>query len=186
MISEFNTYLGKIDAEFWANLCKQHGELRSFKKGEEFIIVGNVAKYIGLVKKGAFKYVIYTAEGEEKVIGLETVGGFCASWPYCLRGKPSVVTIIATTDAELYCYSVSKIIKSGEENPEFNAQITQSIEEIFYTAYDRLIDLYAHSPKERYDKLLAECPRIFDFFSLKDIASFLNITPIHLSRLRKK
>lgn len=57
--------------------------------------------------------------------------------------------------------------------------------EIFYTLYDRHIDLYSKSPQQRYDELLRRDPNLFQLFSLKDIASLLNITPTHLSRLRK-
>ena len=51
--------------------------------------------------------------------------------------------------------------------------------------YDRHIDLYSKSPQERYDELLRRDPNLFQLFSLRDIASLLNITPTHLSRLRK-
>ena len=186
MISEFNTYLGSVDHEFWSRLCREMGTVRSLRKGEEFIVAGTVAKAIGLVKEGSFKYIVYSTDGQERIVGLETVNGFCASWPYCLRGKPSIVTIVANTDSVIYELSAARIVRLAREMPEVEQQINQSIEEVFYTAYDRLVDLYALSPKERYDKLLAECPALFDIFQLKDIASFLNITPVHLSRLRKQ
>lgn len=48
------------------------------------------------------------------------------------------------------------------------------------------MDLYAKTPKERYDELIIRDPNLFELFSLKDIASLLNITSTHLSRLRKK
>jgi len=34
--------------------------------------------------------------------------------------------------------------------------------------------------------LLERCPQVVQMLSLKDIASFLNITPIYLSKLRKE
>ena len=37
MISEFNTYLEEINSEMWKELCMKHGELRRFRKGDEFI-----------------------------------------------------------------------------------------------------------------------------------------------------
>lgn len=58
-------------------------------------------------------------------------------------------------------------------------------EALFSTVYDRYLDLYTRTPAQRYDDLLSRYPDLFSFFSLRDIASFLNITPTHLSRLRK-
>ena len=64
--------------------------------------------------------------------------------------------------------------------------IEDSTRAIFDTVYDRMKDIYCKTPQERYDDLLRRDPNLFDLFSLKDIASVLNITPTHLSRLRKK
>ena len=185
MIKEFNTYLEGIDYEFWSRLCREKGELRKYRKGEELITINTVAKFIGLVKSGSVKYVGYTADYDEKIVGMETVGGFAASWPFCLRGLPSHVSIIANSDLEIYCLSSSIINELAKNDYELRRQIAHSTEYVFYTAYERLISLYTQSPKERYEDLLEKCPRVFEIFDLKDIASFLNITPVHLSRLRK-
>ena len=64
--------------------------------------------------------------------------------------------------------------------------IETSTRELFYTLYDRFVDIYSKSPQQRYDELLHLDPNLFQLFSLKDIASLLNITPTHLSRFRKK
>lgn len=185
MIKEFNTYLEGIDSEFWSRLCREEGTLRKYKKGEEFISINTVAKYIGLIKSGSVKYVAYTADCNERIVGLETVGGFAASWPFCLHGLPSHVSIIANSDLEVYCLSASTINEMAKNDLDLERQVAHSTEHIFYTAYERLISHYTQSPKERYEALLKQCPRIFEIFDLKDIASFLNITPVHLSRLRK-
>lgn len=186
MIKEFNTYLEKIDSEFWSCLCREQGELRKYRKGEEFITIDKVAKYLGLIKSGSVKYIAYTADYDEKVVGLETIDGFAASWPFFLRNLPSVVTIIANSDLEMYCLSAEKINELAETDLDVERQIAQANEQLFYTAYERLISMYIQSPKERYDELLKKCPKVFEIFDLKDIASFLNITPVHLSRLRKR
>ena len=185
MIKEFNTYLEGIDSNFWSNLCRDEGELRAYKKGEDFISINTIAKHIGLIKSGSVKYVAYTSGMDEKIVGLETVNGFAASWPFCLRGIPSVVTIKANSDLEIYCLSAIKIIELAKNDLKIERQIAQANEQLFYTAYERLLSLHTQSPKERYDILLKKCPKIFEIFALKDIASFLNITPVHLSRLRK-
>ena len=184
MIEDFNTYLKTIDSNFWTRLCLDHGTLQLYNKGDEYITIGKVAPHIGLIKSGSVKYLAYDSEREEKVVGLETVGGFAASWPFCLNDLPSVVTIQANTNLEIYSLPTSKILELAEQDREMEKQIAHSTEQVFYTAYERLISLYTLSPKERYEQMLARSPRIFDIFTLKDIASYLNITPQHLSRLR--
>ena len=169
----------------WKELCMKHGELRRFRKGDEFIRIGEVAKYIGFITKGSLKYMVYTNDDKEKVIGLETVGGFAASFPYCLHGLPSEWSVIANTDSELYCISSEKIKGLSGEESHIKQCINETLEIVFYDIYNRHIELYALSPKERYEKLLKRCPQLFEIFQLKDIASYLNITPQHLRRLKK-
>ena len=186
MIKEFNTYIEGIPLEFWRDLCREEGNLKRLKKGEYFLSSGDVCKYLGYIETGSFKYVAYTHDGEEKIVGLETIGGFVANWPYCLEKLPSQVSIISNTDSEISCLPVSKIIKLMGENRDFEKLVNLATQAMFYTIYSRIIDLYTKTPKERYDDLLKRCPKIFEIFDLKDIASFLNITPIYLSRIRKK
>ena len=183
-IVEFNTYLHNIHVEFWGRLCREFGTLRSYKKGDEFISIGQTARYLGLIKEGSAKYTVYTPDGQERVIGLETVGGYVASFPYFLRGLPSIWSVVINSDAEIYCVSAQKIVDIGQRHHDIKLAIYQSLEAVFYNLYDRYVDMYALSPKERYQQLLNKCPQLFDIFQLKDIASYLNISRQHLGRLR--
>ena len=73
-----------------------------------------------------------------------------------------------------------------EEDKNFEKLVNLATKEMFYTIYTRIIDLYIKTPEERYNDLLNKCPKIFEIFDLKDISSFLNITTIYISRIRKK
>ena len=166
-------------------MCREYGTLCSYKKGETFIAFGQTARYIGLIKSGSVKYVVYTSDGEERVINLETVGGYAASFPFCLRGLPSIFSVVVNSDSEIYRLSVQKIMELSQQDENIRDIINQSLEAVFYTIYERHVDFYALAPKERYEQLLEKCPQLFEIFQLKDIASYLNITPQHLRRLKK-
>ena len=62
----------------------------------------------------------------------------------------------------------------------------QVINNLFKMVYSRYLDLYRYDAKERYTMLLNRCPQIIQQLPLKDIASFLNITPQMLSKIRTK
>ncbi len=185
MSVNFNTFIDHIDAGFWRELCLSRGELRAYGKGEPFVKQGTVARYIGYIKSGTMKYVVYGTEGAEHVIGMEFEGEFVADFPFCLRDMKSRVSIIAASDCEIACLPVSELKQLMDENPGVKDRIMTSTEAIYSTLYDRYIALYSRSPLERYNELLSQHPDLFALFPLKDIASFLNITPTHLSRLRK-
>ena len=62
----------------------------------------------------------------------------------------------------------------------------QLINNLFKMVYSRYLDFYRYDAKERYTQLLNRCPQVVQQLPLKEIASFLNITPTHLSTIRKK
>lgn len=51
---------------------------------------------------------------------------------------------------------------------------------------ERHLDYILLSPEERYLKLLSSQPELFQRVKLKDIASFLGISPVSLSRIRAR
>lgn len=184
-MSNFNTYYENIDHDFWRDLCIKEGELRHYEKGEFFAEQGQTARYIGYIKSGSLKYVANTADGSERVIGLEFAGEFVADFPFSLYGRKSRISIVAVTPCEIYCLSTKETGMRMKSDEELYRIIAETNVALFDTTYNRYINLHTKSAQERYDELISKYDNIFSLFSLKDIASFLNITPTHLSRLRK-
>lgn len=181
----FNTYYKNVDVEYWQCLCVNEGILRTYERGELFAEQGRVAKYVGYIKKGSLKYVVYTEDGTEAVVGLEFAGGFVADFPFSLFAQKSRVNIVAVTQCEIYCVPTVNLINKLKSDNRFFTRVAETSIALFDTVYNRYVDLYTKSAQERYNELIERYDDIFSIFSLKDIASFLNITPTHLSRLRK-
>jgi CRP-like cAMP-binding protein len=183
--NKFNTYMESARISYWRNLCLHEGTLRHYEKGGDFVSVGTVGRYIGLIKSGTLKYVAFSEDGSEHVVGLEFADEFVADYPFSLRGQKARISIVAETPCDIYCLSTAALSERLKNDPDFREIVTISTEAVFSTAYDRYIDLHTKTPKERYNILISQHPDLFLHFPLKDIASFLNITPTHLSRLRK-
>lgn len=181
----FNTYIEHIDPYFWRELCCE-GKLLHFEKGEEFVSIGRAGQWIGYIRSGTMKYVVYSDDGVEHVVGMEHDGEFVADFPLSLYGKASKISIVAVTPSDVYCYSVRDLMQRMEEDPEIRERVMHATEALFSTLYDRYLALYSKTPQQRYDELIRSHSDIFKWFSLKDIASYLNVTPTYLSLLRKK
>ena len=69
MSDSFNSYLNQIDSNVWRDICVRMGELRHYSKGEDFVTIGHIGKYIGYIVAGTLKYVAYSDDG---------------SWDWCL------------------------------------------------------------------------------------------------------
>lgn len=185
MAENFNTYLEQIDFETWREICITKGVLQRFASGEEFVSIGKVGQYIGFIQSGALKYVAVSEDGNEHVMGFVYGGGMVADWPFCLYGQKAHLAIVAVSDCEIYCVPSKDVKELMDTNPNFKNIVMHSTEALFTTVYDRYVALYTQTPQQRYNDMISRYPDIFVLYSLRDIASFLNITPTHLSRLRK-
>lgn len=183
--SIFNTYLNNIDLDYWQNLCVAEGVLRHYEKGDQFVECGRIARFIGYIQTGALKYVAFGTDGSESVVGLEFAGEFVADFPFSLYQQKSHVSIVAVTPCDILCVPTKLLSERLNTNPDFYKVVAESTAALFDTTYNRYIELYTKTAQQRYEELIEKHESLFSIFSLKDIASLLNITPTHLSRLRK-
>ena len=186
MTKKFNSYIESPAANCLRNLCLRDGVLRHYDRGEPFFTAGNIARYIGYIQSGTLKYVAYGEDGSEHVVGLEFAGEFVTDFPSSLRGQKARTSVIAETPCEIYCISTAELGKRLKTDTEFRDIVMLGTEAVFSTVYDRYVDLYCKTAQQRYNDLISKHPYLFLLFPLKDIASFLNITQTHLSRLRKE
>ena len=182
-MQKFNVYDQNIDLSAIKDYCRKHGRVRHYAKDEIFVQQGTTGRYLGVVESGYFKYVTLTSSGSEAVVGFAFEGEIVADYYNSFNRLPSEVTIIAGADT-----AVSQI-KTAEARNIFNASFEGNLSAIngtlFSEIYSRYLELYRKTPTERYLDLITLYPQILEIVSLRDIASYLLITPVYLSRIRK-
>lgn len=112
--------------------------------------------------------------------------GFCTNIHSFLYREVSEEAIIADDDTTLLSLSYSDYASLIAENIHIKAAIHEmSMHNVIQRMYEKnaLLRLDA---KGKYLYLLATRPQIIAHFQLQDIASFLNIKPQSLSRIRKE
>ena len=66
-------------------------------------------------------------------------------------------------------------------------EVQQAISDhLFSQVYTQYLDTYRMSTRERYTELLRRCPNLVQNISLKDIASYLKVTPTTISNIRRE
>lgn len=182
-MEKFNTYVDSIDLGPWRELCDKKGTVKCFRKGESFACCGDSVKHFGLIRKGYFKYTVADTCGEEHITGFAFSGCPVGDALSIVCEQPLKSNIIAAATAEVMMCPVAELKHLFEESP---MQCRILFENLFRQAYTQYLDLYRLSPKERYLALLKRCPDILQNITLKELASYLQITPTHLSRIRKE
>lgn len=146
---------------------------------------GSICKYVGYIKSGAFRYLGYTSTGKELIIGYSFENDFVADYGSFMNNTPAIADAQAIKDTIVWAITQNELIDfyNSCHQIDFRSRI---IEIFFEDIYKRLVSLYCDTPDERYSKLINKYPEILNQISLKEIASFIKVTPETLCRIRTK
>ena len=176
-----------LDLETLREFCKREGEAVIYRKGDQLEREGDPARWFAYVESGSFKYVTHgLSDDREHITWFSFEGEFVVDYPTYLYGRPAQTTIVAMMP--------SRVLRvTGEQMKQYFNQSIETMElraiiaeHILFQFRSRYLDLHCTTARERYDLLMQRCPGIVKHLDLQDIASFLNVTPQMLSRIRKE
>jgi CRP-like cAMP-binding protein len=175
----------KISADDW-NLLLPHLEIKTIRKNELLIAEGKRAGDVGFVLEGMFRQY-YTKDGEEKTTYFFFENHFISSYISCITGKPSLITIEALSDATYISYPY-KILQELYDKSMAWQKFGRLIAEYFTMGLEeRMVGLLMQSPEERYlDLLKSNKKKIMERVPQHFVANYLGITPVSMSRIRKR
>lgn len=156
----------------------------TLKKGEYWIQAGKSNRNIGFVESGYLRKY-YTKEGEEITDYFYFDNDFTADIPSILSNTAPLADITAMKDSTLRVMPYDKLTELCNSSHNIERLLRLVIGETFRRYYNRTTGFLLQSPKERYLQLIESRKDIMQQASLAHIASFLGITPQHLSRIRK-
>ncbi len=153
---------------------------------EIYIPEGKIFKKIIYIKKGILRIFFVTASGEEKTFFFRWEGQIAAI-PECIfDNQPTRQTWQALEDCELMEIDFDIVEKLSENNISLIKIRLGFAEKMFLDALKRVESFVLDKPEERYQKLIIQKPEIIKRVADKHIASFIGVTPVSLSRIRKR
>jgi len=185
----FNSFITRhvemTEAELTA--FNQKCELVEFSKGDLIMRAGETQQNLYFITKGLVKNFIETEAGETKIYnfrteGMQVTGYAVYNYKDNLKALVNVKCIEDCTMIRLpfpVIQYVIENIKSGERLGRLMAE-GHVVEMLNY-----IINRDSKSIIERYDLLEIEYPNIHQRIPQRLIASYLGITPVHLSNLKK-
>ena len=182
----FNEYLNEIDFSELKKYFLEKGKSIEYKKKDFFVRQNEPCKYVGFVQSGIFKYTRIGNAGNEPIVGYSFTEDFVCDYPSLIKHSGSLTNIQAVTDCSVFVLSTKELTDYWEtsiDNQRFGRLVA---EELFITMYGRLLGFYCETVEQRYIALLERCPNLTQYITLKEIASFLGVTPETVSHIRKK
>ena len=160
-------------------------KIRKVKKKQPFIREGATPREIGYLYQGSMRYY-YTKDGEEITTFLFFENSMVTVYNSFLKRTPSAATVEAMQDCELIDFDYDTLQSLYEKYPVFQKFGRLIAEWLYCCVEERMSSLLLDKPEIAYKKLLEQDTGILNKIPQRYIASYLGITPVSLSRIRKR
>ena len=164
----------------------QEGEAVIYHKGDQLEREGDPARWLAFVESGCFKYVTHGISNDKAhITWFSFEGEFVVDYPAYLYARPARTSIVAMMPSRVLRVTgeqMKQFFDQNKETMELRAVIAEHVLSQFHSCY---LDLHRTTARERYDLLMQRCPGIVEHLDLQDIASFLNVHPNTVSKIRR-
>ena len=146
---------------------------------------GEIAHEVYFINKGCLR-LYYSKEGDEVTAFIFLENLFATALDSLLQQTPSQQNLETLEDSELLVIDHNNFQRMYAHSVNFQIMGRRVAEQRFINAQHILSSYILDSPEERYQKLLQSQPEWFQRVPQHYLASFLGITPVSLSRIRKR
>jgi len=154
-------------------------------KGEYLLKAEQYVQHMFFLQKGCICF--YTIhEGREQVVEIFTEGTFFTDLYSYLREQPSKCFLKALELSQVLAATKEDFEKGLRNSHAMEHFWRLSLEEEYLTQYVNSTNKNALSNEERYLRLLRKRPDLFQRVPQYLIASYLGLTPVGLSKIRKR
>lgn len=167
---------------------KQYAEILetvNYKKGDRIADLGEIPTHFFVLMSGVVRSFVTDEKGKEFTrslyIPMRAAGAFSA----LVQQKPSEIVYECLTDCTFLVGDFKRFKELAAKNVELANMYNMVLERIFIRMEKRIFELSTLDAKQRYLKLKKHIPEIENLIPQYHIASYLNITPVQLSRIRK-
>ena len=161
-------------------------ELKKVKAGTQLIKLGEVPTKAYMIMSGIIRCYLITESGKEFnksfYLPVNVVGPLTA----LINNTPSIFVFESLIDSEVYEVDYLKLKSLCEKRIEVNILYSKVLESVYVRYESRLVELISMEAKDRYLELKKKIPNVDELIPQYHIASYLGITPVQLSRIRKK
>lgn len=186
-MNDLQAYLEKISpltAEE-VNLTLQSFKMETYKKGDFFIKEGGYCNKISFISSGLFK-LYYLVDGQEKIMLFFNEGQFVTDYFGYLTKTPSIRPIEALEDSIVYTTTREQLNALFETSKTWSTIARIMAERAYILAVQRANRLLHDDFDTRFITFMTEYPTLLQRVPQYMIASYLDMTPETLSRVKKR
>ncbi|RLA75167.1 MAG: hypothetical protein DRG11_02345 [Epsilonproteobacteria bacterium] len=174
------------------SMIKSKLKIRRYNKGEIIHFVGDICHELMFINSGLARAYILDENGKDYTWSIffndknsHMTNLFVVDYESLLSQKPSKLNIDTIEDCEVVVtnYKDIEFIYNNTKKADRFGRIMS--EEAYKYIHNITIQRRTMSAKERFDKFMLDTPHLLHKVPQYHIATYLDITPEHLSRLKK-
>lgn len=169
-----------------ARLLAAYGRMCQLSKGEHLLCGGQQATQSGMVLEGLLREYFVMSDGTERtkafVRGVEGTGSLAD----LLSNRPSRAWIVAEEPSRVFVANFMQLRALAEVKPQWALWTLKLVESMFVAKAEREYELLGLVATDRYEAFAVRYPGLEQRVTARHVASYLGITPVHLSRLRRR
>ncbi|MEO5783285.1 MAG: Crp/Fnr family transcriptional regulator [Ginsengibacter sp.] len=174
--------LDKKEEEFFISIL----HFKKLKRKEFLLKAGEVCKTENFVTKGCLRTYTIDENGFEHILMFAIEDWWTGDLYSFPSQKPSNHFIDALEDTELLQISKPNLEKLFEQVPKFERFYRIIFQNALIVQHERINQNLSFTAEQRYLHFIKKYPEVEQRISQKHVATFLGITPVFLSMLRKK
>ncbi len=167
-------------------LLTDYGQQKLIDRDSIYISQGQIFKRIFLIRKGIIRSFYINEKGEDKTILFSLEGMFYGVVDSLFFNQQSTRFWQAMEDTELIEIDFNQVVESSKNDVNLLNVRIYFLELLLVDTVKRLESFVRDSSEERYLNLLKQKNDLVNRIPDKYLASYIGVTPVTLSRIRKK
>ncbi|EOR93641.1 cAMP-binding protein [Arcticibacter svalbardensis MN12-7] len=145
---------------------------------------GDICRYSTFVYEGCLRGYTYDKNGLEHVLNFAPKNWWIADMYSWISQKPGILNIEALADSKVL--KLSKVNQDilYKEVPKFERFFRIIIEKSLVASQERVLNNLSLTAEERYTQFCAKYPSLIEHVPLKQVASYIGVTPEFFSKMR--
>ncbi len=179
------TALGPLPARAWRALLGGT-QVVELEKGAFFSRPGAAADRFGVVLRGLVRHYYLDAKGRESVKAFRGPRELTGPHAELIQHRASRTFIQALADTALLVFRYDDFERAADRDLALQRLVRRFVEREFVAKEQREFEFLQLSAEERYRRLCAEHPERVALVPQYQLASYIGITPVALSRIRAR
>lgn len=154
--------------------------------GEPLFLAGAKRPHVFVVNRGIVKMVYETPKGDSWVKGFAEPGVCFASLTALEPNGSTSYAAYAETESVIDQIDYLKLQQLASQHPPWQCAISNAFKLYGQRKEQREMELLTLSPEDRYLSFLSKHPALAASIRQRDIASYVRVTPVALSRIKSR